>query len=418
MKLKIRTLNNDECEVEVDESDSVTVLKTKVQEKFPSMESSKQKLIHTGKILQNELKISDYPAIKENDRVVVMVTKAAPPKSSTDLSSSSSSSSTASASTTPSSASSPSSSSTSSTPAPTPPVASEATSTSSVSSDTSPAADVATAVPAAASGATAATDSTTAPPRESGSVTATGGGYDSAASALVTGSQLEETVNFIVSMGFSVEAVQTAMHAAYNNPDRAVEYLMNGLPEHARRSQHSTAAPAAAQAPATPADAPAPAPAVAVGQDQTAAAPPAASGNPLEALRRHPQFSQIRQLVQTNPAALSGVLENIRQSNPALLEMINQHPQAFMDLLQEPGQSGGGAPPAVVTIPMTQAEMEAMQRLEGLGFPRRAVQEAFLACDRNEEMAANYLFENADDLMGADEGGEVDAEGADEGGNI
>eukprot|EP00921_Rhytidocystis_pertsovi_P020988 GHVQ01033525.1.p1 GENE.GHVQ01033525.1~~GHVQ01033525.1.p1 ORF type:complete len:246 (+),score=67.00 GHVQ01033525.1:228-965(+) len=192
MKLKIRTLNNDECEVEVDESDSVTVLKTKVQEKFPSMESSKQKLIHTGKILQNELKISDYPAIKENDRVVVMVTKAAPPKSSTDLSSSSSSSSTASASTTPSSASSPSSSSTSSTPAPTPPVASEATSTSSVSSDTSPAADVATAVPAAASGATAATDSTTAPPRESGSVTATGGGYDSAASALVTGSQLEE----------------------------------------------------------------------------------------------------------------------------------------------------------------------------------------------------------------------------------
>lgn len=44
-------------------------------------------------------------------------------------------------------------------------------------------------------------------------------------------------------------------------------------------------------------------------------------------------------------------------------------------------------------IRVTEEEKAAIDRLSDLGFEKHLALEAYLACDKNEELAANYLFD-------------------------
>lgn len=132
----------------------------------------------------------------------------------------------------------------------------------------------------------------------------------------------------------------------------------------------------------------------------------------LDALRSNPLVGQLRQLVQQNPALLQPFLQQLSTTNPQLFQLITRNQQAFLEFLSEESgvqlgglgmdddefEGGAGAvPPGAIQV--TQAERDAIERLQGMGFDRDLVLQAFIACDRNEELTANYLIENGMELQ-------------------
>lgn len=158
--------------------------------------------------------------------------------------------------------------------------------------------------------------------------------------------------------------------------------------------------------------------------------------------------------MQQNPSLLNAILQQIGQTNPALLQMISQNQAAFFRMLTEPssGTAGSGSTPASSAQPgtgsvrtaesprqgqeegagdyfapgvihVTPQDKEAIERvitnlvylylkikfthwfefvhllqLKALGFPEHLVVQAYFACEKNENLAANFLLsQNFDD---------------------
>jgi len=99
---------------------------------------------------------------------------------------------------------------------------------------------------------------------------------------------------------------------------------------------------------------------------------------------------------------LPALLQELVREQPELVRLLNDNREDFYRLLNTPvaggdgGGGGGGAPPGAHQIRVTPEEAEAIDRLVMItGQPKGAVAEAYFACDKNEELAANYLLENA-----------------------
>jgi len=91
------------------------------------------------------------------------------------------------------------------------------------------------------------------------------------------------------------------------------------------------------------------------------------------------------------------------QQHPQLLHLIADHQDEFIDLLREPGDTGG------VQIQLTPQDQEAINHLIGLGFTKNKAVEAYFLFEKDEQMAANYLLTygyEEDEMEFIDEGGD------------
>jgi len=396
MKITVKTLQQKIFTLEAEESATIGDLKTQIQQ-IQGHQVDQQKLIYSGKVLADSKTVGEC-GIKEKDFLVLMVAK---PKPAAATSSTPAAATSAPPSAAPSQPS--------VVPSQVPPVAPPA------------APSPAPATPAAPPSAPASASPQATPAAE--------GPNDP--NSLLTGTALQSAINNMVEMGFPKEQVLRAMRASFNNPDRAVEYLFNGIPAHLEEPQPAAGA-AAGGAGAQPeversAAAAAPAPQVqpnppSTGQPQnlfqlaqqqqqlqqaprapgfsgSEAAAGGGAGMNLAALQNNPQLQQLRELMQQNPELIQPLVQQLAQANPHLAQLLAQHPEAIFQLLgadddgDGEGLPEGPIPPGTQILRITPEERAAIERLEALGFSRQAVIEAYFACDKNEELAANYLFE-------------------------
>jgi len=360
MLVTLKNLQQQTFQIEINASDSVKALKEKIEsEKGDSYKATEQKLIYAGKILGDDDPLSKYN-IDEKKFIVVMLSK---PKTPVNPSGSSPS---------------------------TPPVAEVLP----------PAVPPAAATPVAtpATDATpAATETTTDDKMDESSGGPTAATVPSSAdSGLVVGEDYNRMVQNIQDMGYERSQVEAALRASFNNPDRAVEYLLTGIPPQIEvgGGGGGTAAAAAAAAAAV----------VGGGTPAVPAAGTATGENPLAFLRDHEMFQQIRSVIQQNPNMLSTMLQQIGQSNPQLLQIISQNQEAFIRMINEgeaggeeevpgiPGEGPGDALDQPGVIQVSPQDKEAIERLKALGFPEHLVVQAYFACEKNENLAANFLL--------------------------
>uniref|UniRef100_A0A4W3H442 UV excision repair protein RAD23 n=1 Tax=Callorhinchus milii TaxID=7868 RepID=A0A4W3H442_CALMI len=142
---------------------------------------------------------------------------------------------------------------------------------------------------------------------------------DDASSALVMGPAYQTMLSEIMSMGYERQQVMSALRASFNNPHRAVEYLLTGIPDHPMPERESSRE------------------SLVSGETNT----PPAGDNPLEFLRDQPQFQNMRQVIQQNPSLLPTLLQQLGRENPQLLQQISENQEHFIQMLNEPVEDAG-----------------------------------------------------------------------------
>ncbi|KAH6888632.1 XPC-binding domain-containing protein [Thelonectria olida] len=378
MKVTFKDLKQQKFTLEVDASEKISAVKEKISAE-KGWDPKLQKLIYSGKILKDDDTVSSYN-IEEKGFVVCMVNK---PKGK------------------PAAPAAPAAESSAPPATPAQPVTS------------TPAAPAA---PSHTSSQQAAVPATPTPQRSADT-----GAAANDTPGLALGQARIEAIANMEAMGFARPDIEAAMRAAFNNPDRAVEYLLTGIPEDVQTEQRqqprqpAAAAPPSGNQPAATQGGddsinlfdlaaqqgnPRSGSGGGGGQDVSAAAAAATQGDlgNLDFLRHNAQFQQLRQVVQQQPQMLEPILQQLGAGNPQLAQLIASNPDQFLQLLgEDAGDDDVPLPPGAQAIAVTEEERDAIERLCRLGFDREQAIQAYFACDKNEELAANFLFDQPDE---------------------
>merc|ERR550539_1346692 len=166
-------------------------------------------------------------------------------------------------------------------------------------------------------------------------------------SSMVVGDDYNKMVQNIVDMGYEKSQVMAALRASYNTPERAIEYLINGIPETLEYEEASLPGfPTSTLSPATLPPEPSTGEASSVAANLSTGNE-SASSNPLDFLRNQESFGQMREMIRRNPEMLNAALQQLGQSNPQLNQVISQNQEAVMRMINESDATPSGTVPTV-----------------------------------------------------------------------
>ena len=208
-----------------------------------------------------------------------------------------------------------------------------------------------------------------------------------------------QQINSLIEMGFEKSQAEAAINAAHGQIDLAIEFLYNGIPEGINNDLNDLD--------------------IDVDEEQGEyEGEEGEDNNDEDPVKNVASVAKV--LCRNNPGALNELLQSIQQSDPDLLNLINEREDDFKSFLEQPindndyrvfqklsknmglgGDEEGHEEhdnddhdSGQISINLTPQEQEAIKRLKDLGnFSEADVVQAYFACDKNEELTANYLFE-------------------------
>jgi UV excision repair protein RAD23 len=364
LKVIIQNLKNDRFELTIQSSDTVDVVKGKIEARLQSeppaqhMAANEIRLIHTGQILENGSATMEEVKVLNEDLLVIMKArkKGRGRKKGGKAA-------------TPAPAPAP-------VPVPVPAAPSPSPTETAASTEAAPATPSETAAPASTEVKASETSSND---------------VNAAASAMAIGNEQQEVIATLMAMGdYSMDQVRTALRCAWGNPDQAAEYLFTGIPPHVL-AQHQNPGPAPPQ-PSEP-----------MQQDDGS---DGGDGG-------MPDGAAMAQAMQQNPQMMQMMLQAMAQQEGGqeMIQKLSQNPQMMMQLLSMMGGMGRGGPPqgglppqaqsggqqaGVTTVSLDAGERQSIQNLQALapGISQDDAVRAFIVCERNETLAANYLLDS------------------------